>query len=172
MGINNTTGSGTQANIATVPVNSQPGSIGPNTYGNLIGTYTNTSGTYAATTLNNYGTLTSTGSIRSSTGYIQQHGTCVSIHAHNGSEIVRIDNTGIVTWDNNINIDAAAEAFGQAIKMGAEFSAGLTAVKQIEIRNNLFEEIIQVAKEEGPLDADKLAFMLRSCKIMDKLKEK
>lgn len=104
-------------------------------------------------------------------GYIRSSGTGVSIYDGNNVELVCIDSNGTVTWTNNINVDAAADALGKALVLGAEIAAGLTCTKQNKIRNTLFEEIIQVAKEEGPLDADKLAFMLRSCKIMDKLKE-
>jgi hypothetical protein len=88
-----------------------------------------------------------------------------------GKEIVKIDGNGSVIWNNEVNIDAAAESFSKVLQLSAEKSAGIsTSVKQ-RIRDTVFDEIIEFAKEKGSLNADDLTFMLRSIKIMDKLKD-
>lgn len=89
-----------------------------------------------------------------------------------GKEMVHLSDDGKVIWNGNIQIDAAAEAFGNALNLGAELSAGITENTKINVRNMVFDEIIKVAEEEGPLSAQQLTFMLRSCKIVDKLKGK
>ena len=87
-------------------------------------------------------------------------------------EVVRLNPDGTVTWANGIKVDEAAEAFAKSITVGAELAAGLTESVKKQMRDTLFEEIIEIAKEDGPLSAEQLTFMHKSSKIMDKLKGK
>jgi hypothetical protein len=93
---------------------------------------------------------------------------------HNGSnqEVVRLNKDGSVTWASGINIDDAADAFAKSIQLGAERSAGITAGVKQRMRDTIFEEMIEMAKIKGTLDADELTYMLSAAKIMDKLKGK
>lgn len=87
-------------------------------------------------------------------------------------EIVRICSDGSVKWNDEIQIDAAAEALSKSLKLGVEIAAGITSRVKKEIRNSVFEDLITLAKEKGTLTADDVEYALRCCKIMDKLYEK
>jgi formyltetrahydrofolate synthetase len=88
-----------------------------------------------------------------------------------GKDIVRITNEGHVIWNNdNIDIDAAAEAFKRSISMGVELKAGITEKTKRDMRDSIFEDIISIAKDKGSITAEDLTYLLQAAKIMDKLK--
>lgn len=88
----------------------------------------------------------------------------------NNSEIVRLNKDGTITWGNGINVDEAAEAFGRAISLGAEMQAGITEGSKRRMRDSVFADIIEIAKEKGFLTADDLTYLLEASKIVEKLK--
>lgn len=87
-----------------------------------------------------------------------------------GKEIVRLNLDGSVTWNDEINVDEAAEAFARSMRIGLEIQAGITKGVKSRMRDAVFEEIIELAKINGKLTLDELTFMYESSKIMEKLK--
>jgi len=87
-----------------------------------------------------------------------------------GKEIVRVTNEGKVVWDNEIDVDEAAEAFSKSIAMGVELKAGITEKVKRDMRDSVFEDIIEIAKQKGSLNAEDLTYLLQAAKIMEKLK--
>jgi len=85
-------------------------------------------------------------------------------------EIVRLNLDGSVSWGNGIDIDAAAEAFGEALQMGAELKAGISKAIKLRMRDSVFEDLINIAREKGSLTADDLTYLLEASKIVEKLK--
>lgn len=85
-------------------------------------------------------------------------------------EIVKLTREGEVIWANGIDVNAAAEAFGRSLNLSAEMRAGITDRVRHSIRDTIFGEIINIAKEKGSLTADELTLMLEASKIMEKLK--
>lgn len=94
----------------------------------------------------------------------------VTVWSSSNKEIVRLNADGSVTWNSEIDVDAAAEAFGRALTMGAELSAGITKRVKLKMRDSIFEDIISIAKEKGSLTADDLTYLLEASKIVEKLK--
>jgi len=88
----------------------------------------------------------------------------------NNQEIVRLNTDGSVTWANGIDVDAAAEAFGHSLQMGAELKAGISKSVKLKMRDSVFEDLINIAKEKGSLTADDLTYLLEASKIVEKLK--
>jgi len=93
-----------------------------------------------------------------------------ALHGTNNQEIVRLERDGSVKWAKEINVDEAAEAFGKAVSIGGEMAAGITASTKRRMRDTVFEEIIAISKDKGPLSADDLTYLWEASKIMDKLK--
>lgn len=87
-----------------------------------------------------------------------------------GKEIVKLNMDGSVTWGNDINIDAAAEAFAQSLQLGAEMRAGISNAVKLKMRDSIFEDLISIAKEKGSLSAEDLTYLLEASKIVEKLK--
>ena len=87
-----------------------------------------------------------------------------------GGELVRLNRDGTITWSNGIDVDEAAEAFGRAISLGAEMQAGITEGTKRRMRDSVFADLIEIAKEKGTLTADDLTYLLEASKIMEKLK--
>lgn len=94
----------------------------------------------------------------------------VTVWSSSNKEIVRLNADGSVIWNGEIDVDAAAEAFGRALTMGAELSAGITKRVKRKMRDSIFEDIISIAKEKGSLTADDLTYLLEASKIVEKLK--
>jgi hypothetical protein len=90
--------------------------------------------------------------------------------SHNSAEIVRLNIDGSVTWNNEINIDEAAEAFGKALGIGAELAVGINKRVKTNMRDSVFEDLINIAKEKGSLTAEDLTYLLQASKIMENLK--
>jgi len=89
---------------------------------------------------------------------------------NNNQEIVRLNKDGSVTWSKDVDVDAAADAFGKSLQLGAERSVGITQGVKQRMRDTIFEEMIELAKIKGSLNADDLTYMLSAAKIMDRLK--
>ena len=85
-------------------------------------------------------------------------------------EIVRLNTDGTVKWSNGINIDEAAEAFGKSLSIGVEMKAGITTRVKHEMRDSVFADLIEIAKEKGNLSVDDLTYLLEASKIVEKLK--
>jgi len=94
----------------------------------------------------------------------------VRFHNSTNKEIVRLNADGSVTWNDEIKIDEAAEAFSQSLRVGAELSSGITKRVKLEMRDSVFNDIIAIAKEKGPLSAEDLTSLLEASKIVEKLK--
>ncbi len=90
--------------------------------------------------------------------------------SNQGKEIVRLEKDGTIVWAEGIKIDEAAEAFAKTISIAAEMRAGITERIKADMRNRIFEEIINISKEKGSLSTDELTLMLEATKIMEKLK--
>lgn len=114
----------------------------------------------------------STNNISHSSGSVNNQITSILSMNSPTKEIVRICSDGSVKWNDEIQIDAAAEALSKSLKLGVEIAAGITSRVKKEIRNSVFEDLITLAKEKGTLTADDVEYALRCCKIMDKLYEK
>lgn len=87
-----------------------------------------------------------------------------------GNELVRINLDGSVTWKNGFQVDQAAEALSRSITLAAEQKAGITQKVKLQMRDSVFESIIEVARSRGSLSADDLTYMLEASKIVEKIK--
>jgi len=87
-----------------------------------------------------------------------------------GKEIVTLNKDGSVTWHDEININEAADAFAKSLSLGAEHMAGITQGVKQRMRDSVFNDLIEIAKEKGSLSADDLTYLLSAAKIMEKLK--
>ena len=88
-----------------------------------------------------------------------------------GKEIVKLTQEGKVIWtDPEMNEDEAAQAFARSMQYSAELKAGITKTVKSQMRDTVFEEIINIAKQKGSLTADDLTYLLEASKIIEKLK--
>jgi len=96
----------------------------------------------------------------------------LAIYKPNTNElVVKINNDGSVVWTNNeMNIDEAVKSLSTALTRSAELVAGVTEGTRMRMRDLVFEELIEIAKLKGSLDSEDLILLLRSAKIVDKLK--
>jgi hypothetical protein len=101
---------------------------------------------------------------------ISQPPNVMSIRAPNGKDIVTVENDGTITWADTINIDEAAEAFGQVLTLSVEMRSGITSAVKSRIRDSVFEDLISIAQDKGSLTAEDLTYLLRSSKIIENLK--
>lgn len=95
----------------------------------------------------------------------------ITLHS-GGKEIVKLTKDGKVEWAGDINIDEAAESFSKAITVGAEISAGITQRVKSKMRDSIFDDLINIAKDKGSLTAEDLTYLLQASKMMEKLKGK
>lgn len=167
----------TTTHTIPTPIPTAPPTTLPSTY--TINNGITNAGYYTTTSASNLwnttvGSITNsnfsvTGNITASASY---QSSAISISSNAGKEIVRLNKDGTVTWNDTINVDEAAKAFSESISIGAEMSAGITyAVKQ-RMRDAVFDELIEMAKDKGSLTADDLTYLHKAAKIMDKLKGK
>lgn len=89
---------------------------------------------------------------------------------NNGKEVVRLNLDGSVEWADSIDVDVAAKEFAKALQLGAEQKAGITNSVKLKMRDSVFNDIINIAKEKGSLTADDLTYLLEASKIVEKLK--
>ena len=94
----------------------------------------------------------------------------VSFFSSNNREIVKLNLDGSVTWANGIKIDEAAEAFSKSFTIGGELAAGITAGAKSRMRDSIFSDLIEIAKEKGSLSSEDLTYLLQASKIIEKLK--
>lgn len=104
------------------------------------------------------------------TGTVQTKGNDIILHNSSGSEVLRLNINGEVTWAPNATIDEAAKALSSAMSLGAEFSAGFKNGIKSKIRDKIFQEIINMSKETGYLTTGELTNIFEASKIMEKLK--
>lgn len=88
----------------------------------------------------------------------------------NGKEIVRLTRDGSVVWASHIDVDEAAKAFSESLTIGSEMAAGITQRVKVKMRDSVFNDIIEIAKEKGSLTAEDLTYLLQASKMMEKLK--
>lgn len=88
----------------------------------------------------------------------------------NGKEIVRINLDGSVTWADGIREDEASKAIAGAMHLATEMKAGITQGVKLRMRDSVFEDLINIAKQKGSLTADDLTYLLEASKIVEKLK--
>ena len=148
-----------------------------NTMGNItISTGTNipTYNPIASMAQSNYNTISTSpysGSSSFTIGTNLHNATSVvSFYNQSNTEIVRLNRDGTITWGNGINIDEAADAFGRAISLGSELQSGITQGVKHRMRDSVFADLIEIAKEKGSLTADDLTYLLEASKIIEKLK--
>ena len=94
----------------------------------------------------------------------------LTLYNNSHCEIVRLDTDGTITWANGINVGEAAEAFGRVISLSAEIKSGITQGVKHRMRDSVFADLIDIAKEKGSLTADDLTYLLEASKIVEKLK--
>jgi hypothetical protein len=100
----------------------------------------------------------------------QQPPNILTIMDRSNKELVRITKEGEVIWADGFQVTEAAEVFSHTLHLSTELAAGVRyAVKQ-KIRDVIFQEMIDMAKEKGVLTADELTYLWQAAKIMDKLK--
>jgi hypothetical protein len=139
-------------------------------------TLTSTTGAFLATGSSSYGirNITNGGYINPSTyngSFNISKSDIVRFSNSAGKEIVRLTQEGKVIWaDPEMNEDEAAQAFTRSLEVSAELKAGITKAVMVRIRDSVFEEIINIAKQKGTLTADDLTYLLEASKIMEKLK--
>ena len=90
---------------------------------------------------------------------------------NSGKEVVRLTTDGSVIWNDEIKIDEAAEALSKSLTMSAEIAAGITTQVKFKIRDNIFNDLISIAKNKGPLTSEDLTYLLGASKIVEKLKD-
>lgn len=145
------------------------GAVGGGNYGTtIVGNGTGVIGNITAANPS-FGTIYSTGYGYASMG-VSQQSSVIAIRGTTGDEIVRLNKDGSVTWSDEIAIDAAAEAFSKTLTLGAELAAGITQSVKYKMRDSVFEDIINIAREKGSLTADDLTYLLEASKIVEKLK--
>lgn len=85
--------------------------------------------------------------------------------------IVSIKMDGSVIWAEDAIIDDAADKFSTMISLGIEKAAGITNKVRNDIRDVIFEEIIEIAKTSSTgITADEIQRLYEATKIMEKLK--
>jgi hypothetical protein len=94
----------------------------------------------------------------------------VSFTDSSGKEVVRINLDGTITWADGIKIDEAAEAMSKALSISTELHAGITQAVKLRMRDSVFQDIIEIARQKGSLSADDLTYLLEASKIVEKLK--
>jgi len=137
----------------------------------LSATYTNTIPIRPASLQNSTYAVNTASILPGTVSYSTPRTNSVALYKINGSaEIVRLDQDGTVTWGNGIDINAAAEAFGRSLKLGAEMKVGITQNVKYKMRDSVFADIIEIAKQKGPLTADDLTYLLEASKIVERLR--
>lgn len=96
----------------------------------------------------------------------------VSLYNYVGKKLLEVDNTGVVTWASDINIDEAAEAFSKSLNLGIEIKSGISKSVKERMRDSIFTDLIGIAKDKGNLTADDLTYLLQASKIIERLEGK
>jgi len=93
----------------------------------------------------------------------------IALYGDDGEEIVKLRGDGIVVWKSGTQVDEATKAFSLALRQGAAMTGGITAVVKAEIRNEIYANLIALAKEKGNLSIEDLTFDRDSCILVEKL---
>lgn len=94
----------------------------------------------------------------------------ISIRSGN-KEIVKITSSGEVIWADGIKMDEAAKAFSDSIYVGLEMKSGITEATKSRVRNAVFEELIEIADEQGgSISSEDLKYFLKANIMVDKIK--
>lgn len=97
-------------------------------------------------------------------------GHIMRINDADGKELVKLMNDGTVKWTDEDNVDEAAKSFARMLKLGVEASAKITNKVKLDMRDSVFNDIIEIAKMKGALTAEDLTHLLEASKIVEKLK--
>jgi hypothetical protein len=87
-----------------------------------------------------------------------------------GVEIVRLNNNGSVVWANGIVPDEAIDSFRSSLEIAAEQKVGIHMGTKHRMRDSVFKDLIEVARDKGPLSAEDLTYLLEASKIVERLK--
>ncbi len=135
-------------------------------------TYTSTPVTYPSAGISSKGFTTSS-TLASTMGNISMTPspivTFYTSGANGRNEVVRVTPEGKVVWANGINVDEAAAAFGNSLSLGTEIAAGITNKVKREMRDSVFADLINLARENGSLTDIDLTNFWEASKIMEKL---
>lgn len=96
-------------------------------------------------------------------------GFCIAISGEDGEEIVRLRNDGKVVWKNGVQLDEGVKSFSSLLRLGVAESAGVGASVRREIREQVYADLIAMAKEKGSLTEEDLTFDRDSCILVEKL---
>jgi hypothetical protein len=94
----------------------------------------------------------------------------ISISGASNKELVRLNSDGTVVWATGVEVDEAAKTFANMMSLSAEMAAGITQSMKLRMRDSVFEDLINIAKEKGSLSADDLTYLLEASKIVEKLR--
>lgn len=84
--------------------------------------------------------------------------------------LLTVEKNGTVRWhDDILDTDAAAEAFKRSVELGVELKAGISNAVKLRMRDSVFEDLINLAKERGPLTAEDLTYFMEASKIVERL---
>lgn len=146
-------------------------------YNSVINTTIGTQGTITGAAIGNqstgpipnYYTTYTTSTITKRSVEFQVGHDIIKIYNKDGFTLLTVDYDGKVTWHDGIQIDEAVEAFSQVIWLSAEQTSRVTSAVKRKIRDKIFEELLEIAKEHGTLTAEDVEYTYKCCKIMDKL---
>lgn len=88
----------------------------------------------------------------------------------NNEKILSIDENGNIVWGQGIKIDKTAEDLANSLALSLELKAGITQKIKLEMRDSVFESLINIAKMQGALTANDLTYLLEASKIVEKLR--
>lgn len=94
----------------------------------------------------------------------------LSINDSKGVTLVKMKHDGTVEWPNGVQVDEAATSFATTLTRSALNKVGITENVMKSMRDSVFNDLIDVATQKGPLSADDLTYLLSASKIMEKLK--
>lgn len=131
----------------------------------------NGSGAWHSTTTTGMGGSFAAGSQKSSySGNVAMGGAdIIKFIGPDGNELVRLQQDGRVVWKHGTQLDEAAKVFSQVLRNGAAECAGIGALVRKEIRDQVYADLIALAKEKGNLSIEDLTFDRDSCIIVEKL---
>jgi hypothetical protein len=94
----------------------------------------------------------------------------ITFFSNVNAPIVSLKNDGTVEWTKEIEIDEAAKSFAASMIIGAELSIGITQFVKQQMRDSVFNDLIEIANQKGTLTSEDLTYLLQAAKIMEKLK--
>lgn len=87
-----------------------------------------------------------------------------------GKSIVKLKQNGVVIWADKLVPNAAASAFGEALRGSIPIMAGIETRGRHIIEEDLISFLSKIADQEGPLSADDLEIAFEHICAMKRLK--